>query len=181
MKLTKKSQFKRLLAGFLALFMCAGLAFALDDSVTIQAVGHDKKQVSMVVTDIGRNNPFEPVFGGYDEDTNVYLESPPEVPEIDNDALDVIKTRVTGIIYDKNNVKSSAIFNVGGTDYLTRVGDTINGYVVKAIDRNDITVQLGVNVFKAAVGDVIEDNENLYDVNKTQTPDLENKFAGRRK
>ena len=181
MKLTRKSQFKRLLAGFLVFFTGAGLAFALDDSVEIQAVNHDKKQVSMVVTEIGRNNPFEPVFGGFDEDTNVYLESPPEVPGLDNDALDVIKTRVTGIIYDKRNIKSSAIFNVGGVDYLTRVGDTINGYIVKAIDRNDITVQLGVNVFKAAVGDVIEDKENLYDVNKTQTPDLENKFAGRKK
>lgn len=165
----------------LALLVTANSALAVDDSVQINAANHnDKKQVSMVVTEVGRNNPFMPVFGGFDEDTSFYLEAPPEVPGLDNDALDVIKTRVTGIIYDKNGAKSSAILNVGGMDYLTRIGDKVNGYVVKAIDKNDITVQLGVNVFKAGVGDIIED-ENLYDVNKTQTPDLENKFAGRKK
>jgi len=162
---------------FIMTFCCG--AFAEDD-VQIKVMGQGKKKVSMVITEIGRNNPFEPIFGGYDEDTSVYLEAPPELPGLDNDALDVIKTRVTGIIFDKNGVKSSAILNVGGTDYLTRVGDTVNGYMVKDIDKSDITVQLGANVFKAAVGDVIED-DNLYDVNKTQTPDLEHKFAGRNK
>ena len=58
--------------------------------------------------------------------------------------------------------------------------DKINGYVVTAIDKNDITVQLGANTFKAGVGDIIS-NEDLYDVNKTKTPALETKFAGRRK
>lgn len=169
---------------FLALFCLfssiANVSYAADNAVQINANAKGKKQISMVITDIGRNNPFEPVFGGYDEDTNFYLEAPPEVPGLDNDALDVIKTRVSGIIFDKNGVKSSAILNVGGVDYLTRVGDTVNGYIVKDIEKNDITVQLGVNVFKASVGDVIEET-NLYDVNKTQTPDLENKFAGRKK
>lgn len=160
-------------------FLCS-CVFAQDD-VQIKAIGENgKKKVSMVVTDVGRNNPFEPIFGGYDEDTSVFLAPPPEVPGLDNDALDVIKTRVSGIIYDKNGVKSSAILNVGGTDYLTRIGDKINGYIVKDIEKNDITVQLGDNVFKAAVGDIIED-DNLYDINKTQTPDLEHKFAGRKK
>ena len=160
-------------------FLCS-CVFAEDD-VQIKAVGaNGKKQVSMVITEIGRNNPFEPIFGGYDEDTSVFLAPPPEVPGLDNDALDVIKTRVSGIIYDKNGVKSSAILNVGGTDYLTRIGDKINGYIVKDIEKDDITVQLGDNVFKASVGDIIED-DNLYDVNKTQTPDLEHKFAGRKK
>lgn len=134
----------------------------------------------MVVTEVGRNNPFEPVFGGYDEDTDYYLAAPPEVPGLDNDALDVIKARVAGIIYDRNNVNSSAIVNIGGADYLTRIGDKINGYVVTAIDKNDITVQLGSNTFKAGVGDIIS-SEDLYDVNKTKTPALETKFAGRRK
>ncbi len=148
--------------------------------VQIQPIKNDRKQVSMVVTEVGRNNPFEPVFGGYDEDTDYYLAAPPEVPGLDNDALDVIKARVAGIIYDRNNVNSSAIVNIGGQDYLTRIGDKINGYVVTAIDKNDITVQLGANTFKAGVGDIIS-NEDLYDVNKTKTPALETKFAGRRK
>lgn len=156
------------------------IAYGVDDSVQINATQKGKRQISMVVTEIGRNNPFEPVFGGYDEDTNFYLEPPPEMPGLDNDALDVIKTRVSGIIYNSNRAKSSAILNVAGVDYLTRIGDTVNGYIVKDIDKDNITVQLGMNVFKAAVGDVIEQT-NLYDVNKTQTPDLENKFAGRKK
>lgn len=157
-------------------------AFSANDSnaVKIQPLKSDRRQVSMVVTEVGRNNPFEPVFGGYDEDTDYYLAAPPETPGLDNDALDVIKARVAGIIYDKNNVNSSAIVNVGGSDYLTRIGDKINGYVVTAIDKNDITVQLGANTFKAGVGDLIS-NEDLYDVNKTKTPALETKFAGRRK
>ena len=157
-------------------------AYAADETneVQIQPIKNDRKQVSMVVTEVGRNNPFEPVFGGYDEDTDYYLAAPPEVPGLDNDALDVIKARVAGIIYDRNNVNSSAIVNIGGQDYLTRIGDKINGYVVTAIDKNDITVQLGANTFKAGVGDIIS-NEDLYDVNKTKTPALETKFAGRRK
>lgn len=156
--------------------------FAADDAqnVKIQPLKNDKKQVSMVVTDLGRKNPFEPIFGGYDEDTDYYLAAPPEVPGLDNDALEVIKARVAGIIHDKNNVNSSAIVNIGGSDYLTRIGDKINGYEVVAIDRNDITVQLGANTFKAGVGDIIS-NEDLYDVNKTKTPALETKFAGRKK
>lgn len=149
-------------------------------AVQIQPIKNERKQVSMVVTEVGRNNPFEPVFGGYDEDTDYYLAAPPEVPGLDNDALDVIKARVAGIIYDRNNVNSSAIVNIGGADYLTRIGDKINGYVVTAIDKNDITVQLGSNTFKAGVGDIIS-SEDLYDVNKTKTPALETKFAGRRK
>lgn len=149
-------------------------------AVQIQPIKNERKQVSMVVTEVGRNNPFEPVFGGYDEDTDYYLAAPPEVPGLDNDALDVIKARVAGIIYDRNNVNSSAIVNIGGADYLTRIGDKINGYVVTAIDKNDITVQLGANTFKAGVGDIIS-SEDLYDVNKTKTPALETKFAGRRK
>lgn len=155
---------------------------ALDDeqNVKIQPIRNEKKQVSMVVTEIGRNNPFEPIFGGYDEDTDYYLAAPPETPGLDNDALEVIKARVAGIIYDRNNVNSSAIVNIGGSDYLTRIGDKINGYEVIAIDRNDITVQLGANTFKAAVGDIIS-NEDLYDINKTKTPALETKFAGRKK
>lgn len=149
-------------------------------AVQIQPIKNERKQVSMVVTEVGRNNPFEPVFGGYDEDTDYYLAAPPEVPGLDNDALDVIKARVAGIIYDRNNVNSSAIVNIGGADYLTRIGDKINGYVVTAIDKNDITVQLGANTFKAGVGDIIS-SEDLYDVNKTKTPALETKFAGRKK
>ncbi len=166
--------------------LLAGLAMptlAVEDtqSVQIKPIKSDsKKQVSMVVTEVGRNNPFEPVFGGYDEDTDYFLAAPPDTPGLDNDALDVIKARVAGIIYDKNNVNSSAIVNIGGSDYLTRIGDKINGYVVTAIDRNDITVQLGANTFKAGVGDIIS-NEDLYDVNKTKTPALETKFAGRRR
>jgi len=155
-------------------------AYGTDNSVQINPSLKGKRQISMVVTEIGRNNPFEPVFGGYDEDTNFYLEPPPEMPGLDNDALDVIKTRVSGIIFNKNKIKSSAILNVGGVDYLTRIGDTINGYIVKDIDKDNITVQLGMNVFKASVGDIIE-KTNLYDVNKTQTPNLESKFAGRKK
>lgn len=157
-------------------------AFSANDtkSVQIQPIKNDRKQVSMVVTEVGRNNPFEPVFGGYDEDTDYYLAAPPEVPGLDNDALDVIKARVSGIIYDKNNVNSSAIINVGGADYLTRIGDKINGYVVTAIDKNDITVKLGNNTFKAGIGELIS-SEDLYDVNKTLTPALETKFAGRKK
>lgn len=164
----------------LAMGLAISPALAANDSVQVQPIKNDKKQVSMVVTEVGRSNPFEPVFGGYDEDSDYYLAAPPEVPGLDNDALDVIKARVAGIIYDKNNVNSSAIVNIGGSDYLTRIGDKINGYVVTAIDRNDITVQLGANTFKAGVGDIIS-SEDLYDVNKTRTPALETKFAGRRK
>lgn len=150
------------------------------NGVEIRSVQTGKRQVSMVVTETGRNDPFQPVFGGFDEETAIYLDAPPEVPGIDNDAIDVIKAKVTGIIYDKKNVNSSAILNIGGSDYLTRIGDKVNGYEVTDISRSDITVKLGNNVFKAGVGEVLT-NGDLYDVNKTQTPSLETKFAGRKK
>lgn len=178
----EQANLKIILGWTLAMGLAISPAFAANNAqnVQVQPIKNDKKQVSMVVTEVGRSNPFEPVFGGYDEDTDYYLAAPPEVPGLDNDALDVIKARVAGIIYDKNNVNSSAIVNIGGSDYLTRIGDKINGYVVTAIDRNDITVQLGANTFKAGVGDIIS-TEDLYDVNKTRTPALETKFAGRKK
>ena len=184
MKIREKNS--RKIKFILAMMFTFGLilpAICATDDVIINAVPKEpagKKHVSMVVTEVGRNNPFEPVFGGYDEDTNYFLAPPPEIPGLDNDALDVIKAKVAGIIYDKNGVNSSAIINIGGSDYLTRIGDKINGYTVTGIDRTEITVKLGANSFKAGVGDVISESD-LYDVNKTQTPALESKFAGRRK
>ena len=184
MKIREKSfKYLKFILTFAFAFGLVLPAICASNDVVINAVSKEnsgKKQVSMVVTDVGRNNPFEPVFGGYDEDTNYYLAPPPDVPGLDNDALDVIKAKVAGIIYDKNGVNSSAIINIGGTDYLTRIGDKINGYTVTGIARTEITVKLGSNSFKAGVGDVIADAD-LYDVNKTQTPALETKFAGRRR
>lgn len=69
-------------------FGCVAAAFGLmlpvnaaneASAVQIQPIKNERKQVSMVVTEVGRNNPFEPVFGGYDEDTDYYLAAPPEV------------------------------------------------------------------------------------------------------
>ena len=53
-----------------ASFVPAAYAAGETQEVQIQPIkNNERKQVSMVVTEVGRNNPFEPVFGGYDEDT----------------------------------------------------------------------------------------------------------------
>ena len=145
------------------------------------------KMVSVQVGNLGRANPFLPPgesaisaaakneVASIPQDKLKYDVLPPlESPAIDNAAKRVVSTKVSGIMYDK--VSPSAILNIDGLDYFVRSGDVINGYKVLAITKSTVTVQMGANIYKAGIGQMI--SETGAGVNYNQVADLSNKFGG---
>ena len=137
-----------------------------------------EKTVSLSVTDFGRANPFLPGSDvvviprrnyGFD------LMAPPESLTEESEASKVMTTKVSGIMYDSHS--PSAILNIENSDYLVRSGDRINNYKVLSITKDTVTVQLGSNVYKAGVGQMLADGE--YNENKIDN--LDSKFGGARK
>lgn len=141
--------------------------------------------VNLSVEETGRANPFlpyseavssgqstprlNPRIGGHT------LLPPPEALTSDSEASHVIKTKVSGILYD--SMKPSAILNIEGSDYLVRIGDFINGYKVLGITKDLVTVQLGKNIYKAHVGEIINDSP----ITQNYVYDLEHRFGGAKK
>ena len=138
-----------------------------------------ESMVAMSVEDMGRSDPFLPngstnvvkqdYIDGYD------LLPPPESITVDEAAAEVITTKVSGIMYDRNN--PSAIIKIADADYLVRTGDVINGYKVLSIGREIVTVQHGANVYKAGVGELFADDGIHFNT----VSNLENKFGGQKK
>ncbi len=140
--------------------------------IEIDDIGEtEDKTVVLNVEEYGRANPFLPADGvlgsGY------ALMAPPEsLSSEESEAAKVITTKVSGIMYEPN--RPSAILNIEGEDYLVRSGDYINNYKILSISKDLVTVQLGVNVYKAGVGQVIADGE----LNYNKEDNLEHKFGG---
>ncbi|MBQ8168990.1 hypothetical protein IJZ97_06210 [bacterium] len=135
----------------------------------------DVKMVSFAVEDFGRANPFLPATDSvaYSHTYGYELMAPPgTIADEEAEAAKVVTTKVSGIMYDPKS--PSAILNIEGEDYLVRSGDYINNYKVLSISKDWVTVQLGINVYKAKVGEVIFDSE----LNHNTVYDLENKFGG---
>lgn len=138
----------------------------------------EDKMVSLSVEDYGRANPFLPAGESFANIRSYGYElmAPPEsVSSDDTEAVKVVSTKVSGIMYDVNS--PSAILNIEGSDYLVRSGDYINNYKVLAIGKESVTVQLGSNVYKARVGEVLSDAEMNYN----NVYNLQNKFGGAKK
>ena len=135
------------------------------------------------VENMGRANPFMPpnesdLLAAVPKDTLKYDVLPPlEQPEADENARKVITTKVSGIMYDK--IRPSAILNVDGSDYLVRSGDVLNGYKVLSIEKSVVTVQMGANVYKAGVGELIAEGKDGITYN--QVANLSSKFGGAKK
>ena len=149
------------------------------DEVEIDVIEQsESKMVSLSVEELGRSNPFLPSSESF-TDLRKYgfeLMAPPEtIAEDEAEAVKVMTTKVSGIMYQPNN--PSAILNIEGEDYLVRSGDYINNYRVLSIDKDMVTVQLGVNVHKARVGEILSDSTMNYN----NVYDLENKFGGARR
>lgn len=142
------------------------------------------KMVSVAVDNLGRANPFLPPGEtayagnvGVPEARLQYDVLPPlESPAPDYAAKKVASTKVSGIMYDKSS--PSAILNIDGLDYLVRSGDVINGYKVLSIDKSVVTVQVGANVYKAGVGQLVQEGQSS--VNYNQVANLSNKFGGKK-
>lgn len=139
----------------------------------------EPEMVSYSIETTENANPFLP----YNDNTYVMqraipsnLVAPPEFLSQDSDASHVVSTKVSGIMYDSKS--PSAILNIDGQDYLVRSGDIISGYKVLMITPNYVTVQLGKNIYKAGVGENLNDKS---DVNYNDVYDLENKFGGANK
>ncbi len=138
----------------------------------------EEKMVSLSVEDYGRPNPFLPGSESYANLRKYGFElmAPPEtLSGTETEAAKVMTTKVSGIMYEPNN--PSAILNIEGADYLVRSGDYINNYKVLSISKDLVTVQLGANIYKARVGEVITDSE----LNYNNVYNLENKFGGAKK
>jgi hypothetical protein len=153
----------------------AGIASDNADGVEIVSSGEpSERMVTLTVANAGRANPFLPDAGGVDA-LGSYVSSemilPPENITPSPNAEDVITTKVTGILYDKYS--PSAIINIEGSDYLVRSGDFIHNYKVLSIAQNNVTVQLGANIYKAGVGEVF----TTEGINYNTISNLENKFG----
>ena len=134
----------------------------------------EDKTVVVAVETVGRADPFLPSSESISNTMKYGFElmaPPEELSSEDSEAAKVMTTKVSGIMYNDNN--SSAILNIEGSDYLVRSGDYIHKYKVLAIASDSVTVQLGNNIYKTKVGEII--TESL----KHNTIDnLQNKFGG---
>lgn len=132
------------------------------------------KMVVVPVADSGRSNPFLPAGENIVPSSlpKFNLLAPPESVATDSDADKVMDTTISGILFDKYS--PSAIINIGGTDYLVKRGDVINRYKILSIGKDQVVVQLGSNVYKAGVGQLLEQGKMNYNT----VANLEKKFGG---
>ena len=152
-------------------------AIAPDDvSIAADQAVKNSSMVAMSVEDMGRSDPFLPDSDnlGSKPKYDFELMPPPENITVDPTAVDVIATKVSGIMYDRFN--PSAILNISGSDYLVRTGDIINNYKVLSIGKEHVTVQNGANVYKAGVGELFTGEG----INFNTVSNLESKFGGRK-
>jgi len=131
--------------------------------------------VSMSVDYAGRSDPFLPDNENTEAMKSKFpydIVAPLETITEDPDAVRVVSTKVSGIMYDKYN--PSAILNIEGIDHLVRSGDVLNNYKVLSIDKTNVTVQLGANIYKAGVGQLFSTEGITYNA----ISNLESKFGG---
>lgn len=144
-----------------------------DNDVEIIPKGKTKgKQVTIAVEDTSCVNPFLPSGSRMSVNPSLaYLTPPPETLPVNNDASKVMNTTISGILYDPYS--PSAIINIEGSDYLVKKGDVINNYRVLAINKTQVLVQLGKNIYQAGVGELL----SLTDLTNV-TANLDRKFGG---
>ncbi|HNW25818.1 MAG TPA: hypothetical protein PLG15_05480 [Candidatus Gastranaerophilaceae bacterium] len=131
------------------------------------------KRVLIQVSESGRQNPFVPTGElSMLSAPKFTLINPPDQLGTGSDADKVMGTTISGILYDRYS--PSAIINIGGNDYLVKKGDVINNYRVLGISKDQVVVQLGQNVYKAGVGQLLVQSE----INYNTIANLEKKFAG---
>ena len=133
-----------------------------DIEIVSEAVNTDT-MVTIYLENAGRSDPFLP-SSNYEltvtDLSDDYLTPPPENAGYDTDAINIVKTKVSGIMYD--NYNPTAILNIEGSDYLVKSGDTVNSYKILAISPSTVTVQLGANTFKAGVGQMFSGDDMNY-------------------
>lgn len=141
------------------------------------AASSSKKSIITIPNGIVKANPFVPyrdiTGSGVVPDVPAFnLVEPPEIINENSDAARVMDTIVSGILYDK--FSPSAILNIEGNDYLVKKGDVVNNYKVVNIAQDSVTVQLGSNVYKAGIGEILTEGN----LNYNNVSNLNNKFGG---
>lgn len=141
------------------------------------AASSSKKSIITIPNGIVKANPFVPyrdiTGNAVVPDVPAFnLVEPPEVINENSDAARVMDTIVSGILYDK--FSPSAILNIEGNDYLVKKGDVVNNYKVVNIAQDSVTVQLGSNVYKAGIGEILTDGN----LNYNNVSNLNSKFGG---
>jgi hypothetical protein len=148
------------------------------DEIDITGKGAPRKKMGKMVMisvgDSGRTNPFLPAAENVVPSSlpKLNLLAPPESISAGSDADKVMGTTISGILYDKYS--PSAIINISNTDYLVKRGDVINGYKILAIAKDAVIVQLGHNVYKAGVGQLLSQGQMNYNT----IANLNKKFGG---
>lgn len=132
---------------------------------------YNEKTVMISVSNAGRPDPFMPT-GDSIAATYAYLTPPPETLPTDTDVSKVMATTISGILYDKYS--PSAIIKIEGTDYLVKRGDVINKYKILSIGKSQVAVQLGKNIYRAGVGELLTKTS----FNEGNIPNLNKRFGG---
>ena len=175
------------ITGFSVLFTNASKisVLSLEDgispiSIPIAATA-SKKDIITIPTGIVKTNPFVPYRALGNEITikplvndvpKFDLISPPESLNENSDAVKIMNTVVSGILYDK--FSPSAILNIDGNDYLVKKGDSVNNYKVLAINKDSVTVKLGNNTYTAGIGELLTESDIRYN----EVSNLNKKFGG---
>ena len=155
----------------------------VDDDVMIHsmsqamAVASTKRGIITIPANTVKANPFLPYrdIEGLSSGSDIPeydLVPPPTMVDVNSDAARVMDTIVSGILYDKYS--PSAIINIEGSDYLVKKGDIVNGYKVLSILKDSVSVQLGSNVYKAGIGEILTEGE----INHNEVSNLNKKFGG---
>lgn len=97
---------------------------------------------------------------------------PPGKLETDSDADLLMKTSVSGIMYD--NYSPSAIIKINDTDYFVKSGDVVQGFTIVGIKPKTVIIKRGTNIYDANVGQILA----TLDINTSGTANITKKFGG---
>ena len=145
--------------------------------VASMTMTNTKRTVIEIPSGTVKVNPFLPyrdtgVSISEDGVSKYDLIEPPEVSNQNSEAARVMRTVVSGILYDRYS--PSAILNIEGSDYLVKKGDVVNNYNVLNIAKDTVTVKLGSNVYKAGIGELLTEGS----IHHNNVSNLNNKFGG---
>ncbi|MBE7703895.1 MAG: hypothetical protein E7Z89_07595 [Cyanobacteria bacterium SIG28] len=155
--------------------IAVNVAEAPQVSITTIETAAAKRGTIAIPTGMVKANPFVPYRNlevAKESLPDYAIIEPPEISDKESDAIRVMNTVVSGILYDKYS--PSAILNIEGNDYLVKKDDVINNYKVLDIQQNSVTVQLGANVYKAGIGELLTEGELKHN----NVSNLSNKFGG---
>lgn len=137
----------------------------------------NSKTVTITIGGHGRENPFKPF---YDKAFSGDFPPPDDIFKVDDTASSLMSIQVAGVLYDSNDpTNASAIVKIANTDYMVKKGDTISGYKILVINRNNVAVKYGANTYSASIGQTINPIKN--NTSNSGIDNINRKFAGNRR